>query len=174
MYQYTVTFIWNCWALTMGHASLIHSHICRHCPSSAMFKKHDFSEERPGFRNVVSFKKAFRLWTKSPPPQKKEIMSVSHLDFSFLSILTKIRNYQQILVKFSIPNFTNIASMIHSCYSPVGRLVWRSCWSHFLNLALTPVYKLMSQHTIRTSSYEVKLSFAPVMQTHARVPSGKG
>jgi hypothetical protein len=66
-------------------------------------------------------------------------MSVSHLDVRFLSILAKIRNYQQILVKFSIPNFMKIASLIHSCYSRVGILVWRSYWSHFLNLALTPV-----------------------------------
>jgi len=100
-------------------------------------------------------------------------MSVSHFDVRFLSILTKIRNYQQILVKFLIPNFTKIASVIHGCYSRIGRLVWQSCWSHFLNLAWTPVYQLMSQHTIRTSSYEQKLSLAPVMQTKARVLSGK-
>lgn len=53
------------------------------------------------------------------------------------------------------------------------QLKWRSCWSHFLNLALTPMYKLISQHAVRNASYEQKLSLAPVMQTHARVPSGK-
>jgi hypothetical protein len=35
-------------------------------------------------------------------------MSVSQFDVRFLSILTKIRNHQQILVKFLIPNLMKI------------------------------------------------------------------
>jgi hypothetical protein len=91
---------------------------------------------------------------------------VSHVYVGFLSIVAKIRNYQRTLVHFSILNFmkTTKSSIVLQSGRQTGMA--KRCWPHFLNLAMTPSYKLRSQHAIRTSPYDKKLSLAPVVQMH--------